>query len=77
MFVCHLTVFCVGQVHEQLNAQHADELQHLSSEADEMKKQLLQATSLDQQHVTQLTACEADLEELREVGSDQYLVQRS
>ena len=35
-----------------------------------MESRFQQAIGLDQQHVTQLTACEADLEELRQVGSD-------
>ena len=68
------------QVQQQLEAQqaqHAVELQDLSSKADKMGSQLQQAADLDQQHVTQLTACEADLHESREVGSDQGLAQRS
>ena len=79
-FACHLTAFCVGQVQKQLEAQqaqHAVELQDLSSRADEMESRLQQATDLDRLHVTQLTASEADLDELRQVGSDQNLVQRS
>ena len=69
----HLTLLCVGQVEQQLEAQqaqHAVKLQDLSSKADEMESRLQQAIDLDQQHVTQLTACEADLAELRQVGSD-------
>ena len=62
---------------EAQQAQHAVELQDLSNKADEMGSQLQQAKDLDQQHVTQLTACEADLDELRKVGSDQDMVQRS
>lgn len=72
--VCRLKVFlfCVEQAQQQLEAQqaqHAVELQDLSSKAEEMESRLQQATELDQQHVTQLTACEADLDELRQVGS--------
>lgn len=65
-------MFCVGQAQQQLEAQqaqHAIDLQDLSSKAEEMESRLQQAADLDQQHVTQLTACEADLEELRQVGS--------
>ena len=65
-------MFCAGQAQQQLEAQqaqHAVELQNLSGKAEEIKSRLQQVTDRDQQHVTQLTACEADLDELRQVGS--------
>ena len=76
----------MGQMQQQLEAQqaqHALQLQDLGGKAEQLESHLQQATDLDQQHVTQLIAREADLDELRQVGSpvvvdqQQHLAQKS
>lgn len=60
---------CITQVQQQLEAQHAAQVEDLGSKAAQMESLIRQATDLDQQHVTELNAREADLDELRQVIS--------
>lgn len=58
------------QVQQQLEAQqaqHAAQMEDMSSKAAQMESLIRQATELDLQHVTELNAREADLDELRQV----------
>jgi len=58
------------QVQQQLEAQqaqHAAQMEDMSSKAAQMESLIRQATELDQQHVTELNARETDLDELRQV----------
>ena len=52
---------------EAQQAQHAAQTEDMSSKAAQMESLIRQATELDQQHATELNACEADLDELRQV----------
>ena len=59
------------QVQQQLEAQqarHAAQIEDMSSKAAQMESLIRQATGLDQQHITELNAREADLDELRQVN---------
>ena len=59
------------QVQRQLEAQqaqHAAQIEDMSSKAAQMESLIRQATELDQQHVTEVNAREADLDELRQVN---------
>ena len=59
------------QVQQQLEAQqaqHAAQIEDMSSKAAQMESLIRLATELDQQHVTELNAREADLDELRQVN---------
>ena len=58
------------QVQQQLEAQqaqHAAQMEDMSSKAAQMESLIRQATELDLQHVTELNARETDLDELRQV----------
>lgn len=59
------------QVQQQLEAQqaqHAAQVEDMSSKAAQMESLIRQATELDQQHVFELNARETDLDELRQVS---------
>lgn len=53
---------------ESQQAQHAIQMQDMSGRADQLERQLQQATDLEQQHVAQLSASEANLVEVRQVS---------
>ena len=58
------------QMQQQLEtqqAQHAAQISDMDSRADELQSMWKQATDLDQQHLAQLRAREADLDELNQV----------
>ena len=52
---------------EAQQAQHAIQVAGMSSKAEQMEGLIRQASELDQHHVTELNAREADLDELRQV----------
>jgi TolA-binding protein len=62
-----LTHVQVQQQLEAQQAQHAAQVEDMSSKAAQMESLIRQATELDQQHVTELNARETDLDELRQV----------
>ncbi|KAL3147252.1 hypothetical protein ABBQ32_002745 [Trebouxia sp. C0010 RCD-2024] len=60
----------LSQMQQQLEsqqAQHAVQLQGATNRADQLDSLLQQATDLDQQHLAQLSACESDLSEARQL----------
>lgn len=63
----------VQQQFEAQQAQHAAQIEGMSSKAEQMEGLIRQATELDQQHVTELNAREEDLDELRQVRRRAWL----